>query len=284
MDDFAHALRGARIVVPLAMMHENGGLFHKLGLSIIEGLRARGAEVFPFDMSYVYTGNLVQLFAQMPRLGEFRPDLVVSNGAVHALHCRTGSVVMANGRYVPNNLFVDNMKLPTVLIWDGIAEVFGTLGLPNLDPELSRDGIIEALRDQINNPLFFHCFLDADHVTTMRQLGVLTTSHVKHRLAVAYHPSETYGRGPAEVGYDEDVVFTGNLFSQRPPRGQGAVGATIARLLDKILTRVDADVCASYWDAVEAARAEIGSTACQAAKLDPDQSFFWEFVAADVLS
>jgi hypothetical protein len=191
--------------------------------------------------------------------------------------------MMPNGRFLPNNLFVDNMKLPTIVVWDGIAEVFATLGNPSFDPARSIDGTLAALRDQINNPLFFHCFLDQDHITTLRRLGVLTTSHVRHHLAAVYRPSELYGRGPADAGYDEEIAFTGNLFSDIPRRGDDGTAGIIERFLQKVVARLDADICSSYWDAVETARAEIGETDCRTAKLDPDHSFFWEFVAFDVL-
>src|SRR5438876_419992 len=81
--------------------------------------------------------------------------------------------------------------------------------------------IVAALRDQINNPLYFHCLLDSHHLETLRGLGVLTTPNVKLRLAAAYPHHVAYGLQPAEPGFDEDIAFTGNLFSPRPPRGEG---------------------------------------------------------------
>src|SRR5579862_2962168 len=137
------------------MADENRGLFHKVGWGIVEALRDCGAEVFPFETSYAYKGDLTAMFPQIAALHEFRPDLVISNGALQALNCRTGQVVMADGRYAPNNLFVDNLRLPTIVVWDGIAEVFASLGQPGLDPSTSRSGLLEAMRDQINNPLYF---------------------------------------------------------------------------------------------------------------------------------
>src|SRR5262249_10282422 len=153
-----------------------------------------------------------------------------------------------------------------------------------LDPRTSRAGIIEALRDQINNPLYFHCVLDAHHLDTLRALGVLTTPNVKLRLAGAYPHNVAYGRSPAEPGFDEEVAFTGNLFSPRPPRGEGRAREIVADFLEKIIAPLQADVCASYWTAVEAALAQIDPADRRTAALDVDQSFFWEFVAADVLS
>ncbi len=284
MESVAASLKGARIVVPMQMPEENRGLFHKVGLQIVEALRAQGAEVMPFDTSYAYKGDLSLMFPQIQALHDFKPEVVVSSGALQALHCRTGQVVMGDGRYVPNNVFVDNMQLPTVLIWDGIAEVFAMLGAPSLDPRASRSGVLAALRDQINNPLYFHCLLDSNHLDTLRKLGVLETPNVKLRLAGAYPHHVDYGDRPAEPGFDEEIAFTGNLFSPRPPRGDGRAREIIADFLERIVHPLEADVGHSYWAAVEQALERTADADRRLAALDFDQSFFWEFVAADVLS
>lgn len=281
---FRGALKGIRVVALLQMPEENRGLFYKVGLQVIDALRACGAEVFPFDASYAYQGNLTRLFPQVGKLHDFKPDLVISNGALQALHCRTGQVVMGDGRYVPNNLFVDNMRLPTLLVWDGIAEAFATLGQPGLDPKTSRAGVRAALSDQINNPLYYHCLLDREHLEVLRRLDVLTSPNVKVRLAGAYPQNVSYGLQPPEPGFDEDVAFTGNLFLPRPPRGEGDAQAIIARFLERTMQLIESDICGSYWAAVERALGELDDADRRTAALDMDQSFFWEFVAADVLS
>lgn len=279
------ALRGARIVATVPSIEENRGWFHQAAQLQIAALRAHGAEVFPFDVSYAHAGDLGGMFRQMGPLLDFRPEMVVSTPtAMHALHCKTGNIVLGDGRYAPNNLFVDNLKLPTVLIWDTMAELFATLGVPTLDPARSRSGVLADLRAQINDPLCFHCAFDQEHVDTMRRLGVLTTPNVKVTLARAFPHHVAYAREPDEPGYDEDVVFAGNLFSARPSRGDGTVSATLQELLRLVLAAFDRDPAVSYWDAVAAAIAQLGDDACRAAKLDHDESFFWEFLCADIMS
>jgi hypothetical protein len=279
------ALRGARIVATVPAPHENGGWFHQAAQLQIAALRAHGAEVFPFDVSYVHAGDLGLMFRQVGALRDFRPEMVLSTPtAMHALHCKTGNIVLGDGRYVPSNLFVDNLKLPTILIWDTMAELFATLGIPNLDPDRSRRGVLADLSAQINDPLCFHCALDRQHVETMRRLGVLTTPNVKVTIPRAFPHHVAYAAEPDEPGYDEAVAFTGNLFSPRPPRGAGAVQEILQHLLQRVLAAFDRDIGASYWDAVNAAMAELGDDACRAAKLDHDESFFWEYLCVDIMS
>jgi hypothetical protein len=279
------ALRGARIVATLPSPEENGGWFNRAALQQIAALRAHGAEVFPFDVSYVHTGDIRLLFKQISELNAFRPEMVVSTPtAMHALHCKTGNIVLGDGRYVPNNLFIDNLKLPTILIWDTFTELFVTLGITTLDPARSRGGVLADMRAQINDPLYYHCAFDQQHVDTMRALGALTTPNVRVRLARAYPHHVAFGLTEPESGYDEDVAFTGNLFSPRPPRGDDEVRPIIRRLLELVLERYERDPDTTYWDAIEAARAELGEDACGRARLTHDQSFFWEYLCVDIMS
>lgn len=285
------ALRGARIIATLPSPHENGGWFHQAAQQQIAGLRRHGAEVFPLDVSYVHAsnpglgGNLGLLFRQLPALHDFRPEIVLSTPtATHALHCKTGNIVTGDGRYVPNNLFIDSMKLPTVLVWDAMGQLFTALGLPSLDPEKSRSGVLADLRAQINDPLCYHIAFDQEHVDVLRSLGVLTTPQVRVRLARAYPHHVAFGEIEREDGYDEDVGFAGNLYSPRPQRGTGPVRELLDGLRERVVASFEQDPNVSYWDAVERARTELGEDACRATKLMHDESFFWEYLCVDILS
>ena len=282
-------LRGARIVATLPSPEENAGWFFRAAQQVISALREQGAAVFPFDVSYVHSGNLSLLFNQLGALNEFAPEMVVSiPTAMHALHCKTGSIVLGDGRYVPNNVFVDGLKLPTILIWDTMAELFATLGVPSLDPERSRRGVLDDLRAQINDPLVFHYAFDQQHVDTMRALGVLTTSQVRVRLARAYPHHVDFGttapEGGPEGGYDEEVAFTGNLFSPRPRRGDGRLRESLEALLGEVTAAFDHDPRASYWEIVEQAVARLDEATRGGARLTCDDSFFWEFLCVDIMS
>ena len=281
------ALRGARIIATLPSIEENGGWFRQAALQQIHAMREHGAEVFPLDVSYVHAGDLYHLFNQLgSAFREFRAEMVVSTPtAMHALRCKTGNIVMGDGRYVQSNLFIDNLRLPTILIWDTMAELFATLGLPTLDPAASRSGVLADLRAQINDPLCFHCAFDQQHVDTMRALGVLTTPQVRVRLARAYPHHVAYGiEGSREDGYDEAVAFAGNLFSKRPPRGEGPTREILTRLFAHVIETFGRDPSVSYWDAVGAGMAELGEEACRTAKLGHDESFFWEYLCVDIMS
>jgi len=281
------ALRGARIVATLPLPQENGGWFHQAAQQLIAAMRHYGAEVFPLDVGYFHNNNLTQLFSQLNALVDFHPEMVVSTpAAVHAMHCKTGNVVAGDGRYAPNNLFIDNLKLPTVFIWDTMADLFTALGVPSVDPERSRRGVLADLRDQLNDPLCFHCAFDQQHVDTLRDLGVLTTPQVRVRLGPAYPHHVGYGAAAADAddGYDEDVAFTGNLFSPRPPRSHGRTREILEALRDRVIAAFDRDMHISYWDATQAALAALGEADCRSAKLMHDESFFWEYLCIDIMS
>jgi hypothetical protein len=279
------ALRGARIIATLPLPQENGGWFHQAALQLIAAMRYHGAEVFPLDVGYFHNNNLTQLFRQLNELHGFNPEMVVSTpAAAHAMHCKTGNVVAGDGRYVPNNLFIDNLKLPTIFIWDTMADLFTALGVPSLDPERSRQGVLADLRDQLNDPLCFHCAFDQQHVDTLRELGVLTTAQVRVRLGPAYPHHVAYGAAAEDDGYDEDVAFAGNLFSPRPPRSHGRSREILEALRDRVIAEFDRDMNISYWDALQAALAELDEADRRAVKLTYDQSFFWDYLCVDIMS
>jgi hypothetical protein len=256
-----------------------------MALQWIAALRENGAEVFPFDMSYVHDGDVAKLFRQLPPLTAFDPEMVVSMPtAMHAMRCKTGRVVLDDGRYVPNNLFIDNLKLPTILIWDTMAELFMALGVPMLDPAKSRSGVLADLRTQINDPLCFHCAFDQQHVDTLRALGALTTPQVRVRLATGQPHHVAHGLAAEPDGYDEAVAFTGNLFSPRPPRGQGQQQVVLERLLHRVMALMAADPLASYWESIERALGELDPAERSDAKLSFDESFFWEYLCVDIMS
>ena len=278
--------RGARIVATLPQPPDNGGWPYRLALQQIAAMRACGAEVFPFDVGYSARGDMPALYQQIGRLSEFKPEVVVSTPNVtQVLRCRSGNLISRDGWYVPNNLFVDNLGIPTIMIWDTMAYFFNSLRVVSLDPRESRDGVLAALRDQINHPLYFHCALDQQHVDCLRALDVLTTSQVRVQLAHAYPNYVAHGEtaAPPAAG-DRSIVFTGNLFAAAPDPAEGPIRETLARFKASVLRRFRADIGTSYWDAVEGALAELDAAEARAARLTYDQSFFWTFLAADVMA
>lgn len=277
-------LQGARIVATLPDPVDNGGWPYHLALQQIGALRACGAEVFPVDVTYSARGDLGALYDQIRRLAEFKPEVAISTPNVtQILRCRTGNFTGRDGWYVPNNLFVDNLRIPTIMIWDTPAYFFNSLRAVSLDPKESRAGVLAVLRDQINNPLYFHCALDQHHVDCLRALNVLTTPNVRVQLAHAYPNYVAQGEADAPVP-DDAIVFTGNLFEPAPQLAEGAAHETLTRFRESVLAAFRADLGADYWQATERALAEIGEPLAREARLDHDQSFFWTFLAADVMA
>jgi len=154
----------------------------------------------------------------------------------------------------------------------------------SLDPKESRGGMLAALRDQINHPLYFHCALDQQHVECLRALDVLVTPKVRSQLAHAYPNYVTQGTTETPPAPDGSIVFTGNLFAPVPELAEGKTRDTLVRFRDSILRRYRRDIGTCYWDAVEDALAEIGDVDAEEARLAYDQSFFWTFLAADVMA
>jgi len=278
--------KGARIVATLPQLADNGGWPHRLALQQIAAMRALGAEVFPFDVGYSATGDMSALYRQVSQLAEFKPEVVVSTpGVMQVLRCRTGNLVARDGWYVPNNLFVDNLGLPTIMMWDTMAVFFNAMRVVSLDPKESRAGMLVALREQINHPLYYHCPVDQQHVDCLQALGVLTTANVRARLSHAYPQYVAYGKANAPQRHDGKIVFTGNLFSPAPQFAtEKRVQATLDRFREAVLRRFRADIGTSYWAAVESALAELDEADAREAKLAYDESFFWTFLAADVVA
>jgi hypothetical protein len=79
------------------------------------------------------------------------------------------------------------------------------------------------------------------------------------------------------------VVFTGNLFQGRPPVAEDRALDILNRYRSDVLTRMEADVNVSYWDAMAQALAGIDPDEARGAGLDYDQTFFWTFLVYDVM-
>ncbi len=279
------ALRGTRIVATLPVANEHGGYHHHVAMQQIAALRAHGAEVFPFDVTYSQTGDTRALFSQIGALGGFRPQIALSTGGggpQQLLRCRTGRITMTDGWYVPNNLFVDHLHLPTILMWDSMVEFVTTLRAGSLVLADSPTGVIARARDQIASPLYYHMAFDQQNVDGLRKLGVLTTSQVRTRLSWTLPNYRVPDGGP--VTQDRDVIFTGNLFRPSPvTAGDRALGI-LARFRNGVLARLEPDITACYWDAVEQALAEIDPDDAGAAGLDYDHTFFWTFLVSDLMA
>ena len=277
------ALGGARIVATVPVASEHRGFHRHVALQQIEALRACGAEVFPFDVTYSETGDARALFAQVKALGDFKPQLVISTaGLTQVLRCRTGRLTMADGWFVPNNLFVDNLGLPTILLWDTMIEPVASLRAGSLVLGESRSGVLERARDQINSPLYFHLAYDQQHVDGLRALGVLTTPQVRIQLGWSM-PNYTR-REAAPVAQDRDLIFTGNLFRPAQVTADERALDVLTRFRNAVCARLEGDITSSYWAAVERSLGEIDAADARAARLDYDESFFWSFLAGDVMA
>jgi hypothetical protein len=277
------ALGGARIVATLPIASEHRGFHHHMAMQEIEALRAYGAEVFPFDVAYSQTGDSRALFDQIRELAAFKPQLVVGTaGPTHVFRCRTGRITMADGWFVPNNLFVDNLGLPVILTWDTMIEMVTGLRADSLALDESHSGVLERARDQINHPLFFHLSWDKQQVDALRKLGVLTTEQVRIQIACSL---PNYRHTVASVTtQDRDVAFTGNLFNPAQPIAPDRTLSILSRFRSGVLGEMERDVTASYWDGVERSLADIDPADARAAGLDLDQTFFWTFLTSDVMA
>ena len=276
-------LRGARIVATVPLASEHRGFHHHIAMQEIEALRACGAEVFPFDVAYSHTGDSRALFDQIRALVGFKPQLVVGTGGpTQVFRCRTGRITMADGWFVPNNLFVDHLGLPVILHWDTMIEMITGLRAGSLALDDSRPGVLERVRDQINHPLFFHLSCDQQHVDALRKLGALTTGQVRSQITWA-SPNYRYQAATANAP-DRDVIFTGNLFRSTQPAAPDRALATLSRFRNGVLADLERDVTGSYWDAVERSFTAIDPADASAAGLNVDQTFFWTFLTSDVMA
>lgn len=277
------ALGGTRIVATLPIADEHRGFHQHMAVQQMAALRACGAEVFPFDVTYSQTGDARALFGQIRALVDFKPQLVVTTGGpTQVFRCRTGRITMPDGWFVPNNLFVDHLGLPTILLWDTMIEMVSGLRASSLVLGESHSGVLARARDQINSPLFYHLALDQDHVDDLRRLGVLTTPQVRVQLSWSM---PHYTRPATEaIPQDRDVIYTGNLFRPAPTTADDRALGTLSRFRNGVLARMEGDITASYWAAVEQSLGDIDPADARAAGLDYDQTFFWSFLASDVMA
>jgi hypothetical protein len=275
------ALKGARIVATLPVAGEHSGVHRHMALQQMAALRACGAEVYPFDVTYSHTGDVQAFFDQVTPLAAFKPQLVVGTGSPgQVLRCKTGRITLPDGWFTPNNLFVDHLGLPTILLWDTLIDLI-TIRADSLVLAESQGGLLARVRDQLDNPLYYHVSLDQQHLDAARQLGILTTPRVRTQLPWT-HPNHDR-RGDAAMPKDIDVAFTGNLFQGRPPVAADRALDVLNRYRSAVLTRMDGDVNASYWDAMAQSLAEIDPDEARSAGLDHDQTFFWTFLVYDVM-
>jgi hypothetical protein len=278
-------LSGTRIVTTLPPREANRGHARTVATIQVEAMRAKGAVVLPVDTGWAYAGDLQSGFKCLAEIAAFKPDLVLPlPTATHGLIYRFGQVD-AQGWASPNNLFVDQMGLPTILMWDGVIEMFVQMRVPTFEPDASVPGMLARLRDQLKSPLYYHYAFDAGNVEKARQLGVLDTDRVRWGPAPAYGNHADYGlANPLADSYDRDVAFTGNLFMPTVRSQRYAEHAAIRRFEEVALAGADQDLNRAYWRLIEAGLDSVDPASRAATRLDWDESFFWNYLGADFMA
>jgi len=278
-------LKGARIVATLPPPEANRGHARTVATIQIEAMRAKGAVVLPVDTAWAYAGDLRSGLRCVAEIADFKPDLALPlPSATHGLIYRFG-LIDAQGWASPNNLFVDQLGLPTILMWDGVIEMFAQLRVPTFEPGASVPGMLARLRDQLKSPLYYHYAFDRGNVEKLRGLGVLETDRVRYGPAPAYGNHVDYGlANPLADSYDQDVAFTGNLFLPTVRAQRHAEHEAIRRFEAVALGGADADVNRSYWSLIEAGLADLEAPIRAGARLDYDESFFWSYLGSDFMA
>jgi hypothetical protein len=175
--------------------------------------------------------------------------------------------------------------LPTILIWDGIIEMFAQMRVPTFDPEHSAPGMVAFLRDQLKSPLYYHCAFDRGNVEKLQALGVLDTPKVRCTPGPAYGNHVDYGlANPLADSHDDDIAFTGNLFLPTVRAQQHSRHDGVRRFEQVALTAADDDVTRSYWSLIEAGLASLDDASRREARLDYDESFFWSYLGSDFMA
>lgn len=233
-----------------------------------------GADLLEIDVSRLFAKDADYVSALLSDLRAFRPDVALAiPNAGYAM-----MVTDMEGR----NIFSEILGIPTILIWDhGILQFAGLLlqSLPN-GVENSVAGCIDHMRKVLDHPLFIHYSPDRGHAALMKDLGVLADRQVQSFLHVAF-PAYTRAieTNPLIEGR---IVFAGNLYLERAESLRYRQDETLRAIEAGMVSGKTARPQVSLWELLMEQIDQAGEAARSEFRLDPDQSFFWQFVRDEI--
>ncbi|MEO8593432.1 MAG: glycosyltransferase [Candidatus Solibacter sp.] len=270
-------LAGLRIAVTMPPHKWFGGVDYNFAIEMSEELRALGATVFDLDVAGFTARNESYIASAIEALKAFRPDVAVSlPNALYILHC-----VTSEGK----NVFRDILRVPTLMLWD-----HGLLQLPRQilnhnpgTPEEAQSGAVRRIREVLDHPLYLHYSPDKGHIAALDKAGILEAGKVRFFLQPSYPNFVRYGyRTPPRNMFRSTVAFAGNVYLKAaqdlPFRNQSQLGAIETRVMENKQARLTECV----WDLLMAEIEALDGGARKQLRLEPDSSFFWNFMHEEI--
>lgn len=270
-------LAGLRVVTTLPPHVWFGGVDYDFAVEMSAELRELGATVFDLDVAGFTCRNETYIQEVLRLLKSFRPDVALAlPNALYSLLCTTPE---------QENVFVDILQIPTVLLWD-----HGLLQLPRqilqplpATPAEACEGSIRRLRKVLNHPLYFHYSPDRGHIAALHKLGIIDQQKVRFFLQPAYpnYVRHGYRTAPGNA-FRTRLAFAGNVYIQ-------AAHALPFRQ-EKVFESIEAHALAAkkerlnecLWDLILGEIAALDATTRNRLGLEPDSSFFWNFVHEEI--
>ena len=270
-------LKGLRVAVTIPPTQWFGGIDYNFAIEMSDEMRSLGADVFEVDVYAFALGNKFRIDETVAALRSFRPDVAVAlPNSGYVLNCVTPA---------GENVFVDVLQVPTVMLWDHGLLQFPKLLLNPLphDPQEGRLGSVKKLRRVLNHPLYFHYSPDRGHIEQMGRLGLIDPNKVKLFLQPAYPNFVRYGytreRGAA---FASRVAFAGNVYLQQSKDIHFRRDPTLADIENRVLAAKKSRLNECLWDLLMSEINRIGPSAVDRLRLTPDSTFFWSFMYDEI--
>ena len=271
-------LQGLRIATTLPPHTWFGGVDYNFAVEMSAELRELGAEVFDLDVAAFTCRNQAYIRHAVEALKSFRPDVAFAlPNALYSLLCATPKP--------QQNVFTDLLQIPTILLWDhGLLQLpYQILQPMPSTPAEGRAGSIRRLRQVLNHPLYRHYSPDRGHIAALDKLGVISASKVRFFLQPAYPNYVRHGYRTAPAGaFRTRVAFAGNVYLQAArtlPFRQEPVFDTIEK---RVLAAKKSNLTQCLWDLLQAEIDALDSATRRRLSLEPDSSFFWNFLHEEI--
>ena len=270
-------LAGLRVVVTMPPHTWFGGVDFNFAVEMAQELRDLGATVFDLDTGGFIVRNELYIDGAVEALKSFRPDVAVSlPNAGYALLCTTLD---------QNNVFLDVLQIPTVMLWDHGLFQFPKLALEPLPKTAAEgtDGAIGRLRKMLDHPLYIHYSPDRGHIAALDKLGVIDSRKVRFFLQPAYPNFVRYGyRTPPSNAFRTRVAFAGNVYLQASRSLAFRNQPVLIDIENRVLAAKKNRLTECLWDLITAEIAALDRSTRKQLRLDPDSTFFWSFVHDEI--
>lgn len=254
-----------------------GGVDFDFAVEMVAEARRLGACVLPVDTAGFVVQNPEHIRNTLASLRSFKPDVALSTpNAGYALLCKTAE---------DRNVFVDELEIPSIMLWDHGLLQFPKLCLDPLPsvPAEAAGGAIERMRTLLDRPLYRHYSPDRGHIDALDRLGVISRHKVHHFLQPAYPNFVNYGyRQPSAAAFRAGVSFAGNVYLNAASELPFADEPMLKDIQSEVLSRKRQRLTEPLWDLLVARISTVDEVERRRLELTPDSTFFWRFMHDEI--